>query len=222
MTETPLARAVATALHLPLLFLCGLAWLGCSTPTATSLAQTSDGKTQPLPRAGDVLQIAPDNVEGEAVVDFPGPPGQPSLRIVTGSVKLDLVAQSSGFVMGPPTWAEVVVRFSLTPKSPLRGTLTTANGIAFPSAFDSPGFQDTNNRVGFSVKSVNLEQLPSGEVVFFVRVAVRGMMDTKLMRLAYQANLLWVPGVLPTGQVPVPSPAPAPPPAAPTQLAPPK
>jgi len=187
-----------------------LGWLGCNTPTATSLSQTSDGTTRALPRTGDVLQIAPDNVEGEALVDFPGPPGQPSLRIVTGTVKLDLVAQSVGFIVGPPSWAEVVVRFSLTPKFPLRGTLTAGNGIATPAAFDSPGFSDQNSRVGFSVKSVTIEQLPSGEVVFYVRVAVRGLADTKLLRMAYQANLLWTPGVTPNGQPSVPPPAPTP------------
>ena len=190
-----------------LLLLSCLLWLGCGAPTATTLAQTSDGVTRALPRTGDVLQIAPENIEGESVVDFPGAPGQPSLRIVTGTVKLDLVAQSVGFILGPPNWAEVVVRFSLTPKSPLRGALTGANGIAAPVAFDSPGFADstTSNRVGFSVKSVTLEQLPSGEVVFYVRVAVRGLVNTQLLRIAYQATLLWTPGVLPGGGAPVPA-----------------
>ncbi|MGO9830965.1 MAG: hypothetical protein ACLPJH_12580 [Myxococcaceae bacterium] len=203
-----MARASGVPVSSLLLLLSSLGAVGCTTPTATSLAQTTNGTTQALPRTGDVLQIAPENVEGEALVEVPAAPGQPNLRIVTGTVKLDLVAQSVGFVMGAPNWAEVVVRFSLTPKAPLRGTLVSANGIAMPAAFDAPGFQDYNNRIGFGVKSVNIEQLPNGEVVFFVRVAVRGMMDTKLLRIAYQANLLWTPGALPSGQMPVP-PAPA-------------
>jgi hypothetical protein len=189
-----------------LLLLASVAWQGCHSTTSTSLAQTSDGVTRSLPRTGDVLQLAPDNVEGESIVDVPGIPGHPSLRIITGTVKLDLVAQSVGFIVGPPTWAEVVVRFSLSPKSPLRGTLNAANGTAVPAAFDAPSFPDSNARIGFSVKGVNIEQLPSGEVVFFVRVAVRGLADTTLMRIAYQANLLWTPGgAFPGGETPIPA-----------------
>ncbi len=214
------------ALHIPfppfLVVFASLGFLGCNATTPTTLAQTTDGTTRALPRTGDILQIAPDKIEGEALVDVPGAPGQPSLRIVTGTVNLDLTAQGAGFILGPPTWAEVLIRFSLTPKSPLRGTLNSANGIAVPAAFDAPGFNDTNSRVGFGVKSVTLEQLPSGEVVFFVRVAVRGLLDTKLIRIAYQANLLWTPGALPGGQTPVaPAPvAPAPVPFTPVPPAP--
>jgi hypothetical protein len=189
-----------------LVLIASVGWLGCHASTSTSLAQTSDGVTRSLPRTGDVLQLAPDNVEGESIVDVPGVSGSPSLRIVTGTVKLDLVAQSVGFIVGPPTWAEVVVRFSLSPKSPLRGTLNSANGIAVPTAFDAPSFPDVNARLGFSVKGVNIEQLPSGEVVFFVRVAVRGLSNTTLMRIAYQANLLWTPGgAFPGGETPIPA-----------------
>jgi len=209
-----LARALGIRRQCYLVVAAGLGLLGCTAQTATTLAQTTDGTTRALPRTGDVLQIAPDAVEGEAVVDLPGAPGQPSLRIVTGTVVLDLSAQSVGFVIGPPTWAEVLVRFSLTPKSPLRGTLLSGNGVATLSAFDAPAFNDPNSRMGFGVKSVTLEQLPSGEVVFYVRVAVRGLVNTRLMRIGYQANLLWTPGVLPGGQPPVPTaPPPAPPPA---------
>lgn len=187
------------------LLLASVGWLGCHAATSTSLAQTSDGVTRSLPRSGDVLQLAPDNVEGESIVDVPGVPGKPTLRIVTGTVKLDLVSQSVGFIVGPPNWAEVVVRFSLTPKSPLRGTLNAANGIAVPAAFDAPSFPDQNARLGFSVKNVTIEQLPSGEVVFYVRVAVRGLENTTLMRIAYQANLLWTPGgAFPGGEAPLP------------------
>jgi hypothetical protein len=190
-----------------LLLLASSVWVGCNPATATTLAQTSDGVTRSLPRAGDVLQLAPDNVEGEAVVDVPGAPGQPSLRIVTGTVKVDLVAQSVGFVIGAPAWAEVVVRFSISPKSPLRGTLNAANGIAAPAAFDAPAFPDQNGRIGISVKGVTIEQLPSGEVIFFARVAVRGLANTTLMRLTYQANLLWTPGgAFPGGATPTPAP----------------
>lgn len=213
-----MSRALGIRLQSFLVLWASVGWLGCNATTPTTLAQTSDGTTRALPRTGDVLQITPDNVEGEALVDVPGAPGQPSLRIVTGTVKLDLTAQGSGFILGPPTWAEVLIRFSLTPKSPLRGTLNSANGIAMPAAFDAPAFTDQNGRIGFGVKSVTIEQLPSGEVIFFVRVAVRGLLDTKLIRIAYQANLLWTPGVLPGGLLPVPSappPAPPPPPAAP-------
>ena len=196
-----MARALGVPIGPLLGLLASVCWLGCNPTTATSLQQTSDGVTRSLPRAGDVLQIAPDNVEGEAVVDVPGAPGQPSLRIVTGTVKLDLAAKSVGFVIGPPDWAEVVARFSLSPKSPLRGTLVTANGIAAPSAFDAPSFPDSNARIGFGVKAVTIEQLPSGEVFFNVRVAVRGLNNTTLLRIAYQANLLWTPsGALPAAQ----------------------
>jgi hypothetical protein len=189
-----LARALAVPVSTLLLLLASPGWMGCNPATSTTLAQTSDGVTRSLPRTGDVLQLAPDNVEGESIVDLQGAAGQPSLRIVTGTVKVDLVAQSVGFVIGPPKWAEVVVRFSISPKSPLRGTLNAANGIAAPVAFDAPSFPDENARIGFSVKSINIEQLPSGEIIFFVRVAVRGLSNTTLMRLAYQANLLWTPG----------------------------
>ena len=195
----------AIPVHSPLLLLASVGWLGCHAATSTNLAQTSDGVTRSLPRTGDVLQLPPDSVEGESIVDVPGAPGNPSLRIVTGTVKLDLVAQSVGFVVGPPNWAEVMVRFSLTPKSPLRGALNAANGIAVPAAFDAPSFPDSNARIGFSVKGTNIEQLPSGEVIFYVRVAVRGLENTTLMRIAYQANLLWTPGgVLPGGETPIP------------------
>lgn len=189
---------------LPVL-LVSAAWVGCAGTTATSLSQTSDGVTRSLPRAGDVLQLAPDNVEGEALVDFPGAPGQPSLRIVTGTVKVDLVSQSVGFVTGPPAWAEVVLRFSIAPKSPLRGTLNASNGIASVAAFDAPSGTDATGRIGFSVKGVTIEQLPSGEIILFARVAVRGLTGTALVRLAYQANLLWTPGgALPTAEPPSP------------------
>ena len=200
-----MAQRLAIPVHSLFLLLASVGWLGCHAATSTSLSQTSDGVTRSLPRTGDVLQLAPDTVEGESIVDVPGAPGGPSLRIVTGTVKLDLVSQSVGFVIGPPNWAEVIVRFSLTPKSPLRGTLNSANGIAVPAAFDAPSFPDQNARLGFSVKNVNIEQLPSGEVVFFVRVAVRGLENTTLMRIAYQANLLWTPGgAFPGGQTPLP------------------
>jgi hypothetical protein len=206
-----LARALTVLVTTLLLVLASPGWIGCSPATSTTLAQTSDGVTRSLPRTGDVLQLAPDNVEGESIVDLPGAAGQPSLRIVTGTVKLDLVAQSVGFVIGPPKWAEVVVRFSLSPKSPLRGTLNAANGFAAPVAFDAPSFPDESARIGFSVKNVNIEQLPSGEVIFFVRVAVRGLSNTTLMRLGYQANLLWTPGgAFPGGNTPAPV-APTPP-----------
>ncbi len=120
-------------------------------------------------------------------------------------MKLDLVAQSVGFVVGAPAWAEVVLRFSISPKSPLRGTLNAANGTAALAAFDAPSFPDSNARIGFSVKGVNIEQLPSGEVIFFARVAVRGLSNTTLMRLTYQANLLWTPGgAFPGGATPTP------------------
>jgi hypothetical protein len=205
-----LARALGVSCSVLFLLLASPGWVGCNPATATTLAQTSDGVTRSLPRAGDVLQLAPDNVEGETVVDVPGTPGQPSLRIVTGTVKVDLVAQSVGFVLGAPAWAEVVVRFSISPKSPLRGTLNAANGIAAPAAFDAPSFPDSNGRIGFSVKGVNIEQLPNGEVIFFARVAVRGLSNTTLMRLTYQANLLWTPGgSFPGGETPAPA-APAP------------
>lgn len=195
----------AIPVHSPLLLLASVGWLGCHAATSTTLAQTSDGVTRSLPRTGDVLQLPPDSVEGESIVDVPGAPGNPSLRIVTGTVKLDLVAQSVGFVVGPPNWAEVVVRFSLTPKSPLRGTLNAANGIVVPAAFDAPSFPDSNARIGFSVKATDIEQLPSGEVIVFVHVAVRGLENTTLMRLAYQANLLWTPGgAFPGGEAPLP------------------
>jgi hypothetical protein len=204
---------LARALGVPLpsfLFLASLSWLGCHPATSTSLAQTSDGATRTLPRSGDVLEIAPDMVDGETVVDIPGAPGQPSLRIVTGAVKLDLVALSSGFIIGPPSWAEVLIRFSLTPKNPLRGTLNAANGIALPSAFDAPAFPDTNARIGFNVRATDIEQLPNGEVIFFARVAVRGLSNTTLMRIAYQANLLWTPGgALPAAQPAAPVAPPA-------------
>jgi hypothetical protein len=203
------ARHFRVSANSLLLLAASVGWLGCHTATSTSLAQTSDGVTRSLPRTGDVLQLAGDNVEGESIVDFAGAPGQPSLRIVTGTVKLDLVSQSVGFVIGPPNWAEVVVRFSITPKSPLRGTLNAANGFAAPAAFDAPSFPDTNARLGFSVKNVNIEQLPSGEIIFYVRVAVRGLENTTLMRIAYQANLLWTPGgAFPGGEKPLP-PAPS-------------
>jgi hypothetical protein len=199
-------QRLATPVCSPLLLLASVGWLGCHAATSTSLAQTSDGVTRSLPRTGDVLQLAPDSVEGESIVDVPGAPGNPSLRIVTGTVKLDLVAQSVGFVIGPPNWAEVIVRFSLTPKSPLRGTLNAANGTAVPAAFDAPSFPDANARIGFSVKGTNIEQLPSGEVIFFVHVAVRGLENTTLMRVAYQANLLWTPGgAFPGGETPLPA-----------------
>lgn len=202
-----MARALSIPLGALFMLLACPGWMGCSPSTSTSLAQTSDGVTRSLPRTGDVLQLAPDNVEGEAVVDVPGAPGQPSLRIVTGTVKLDLVAQSSGFVIGPPAWAEVVVRFSISPKSPLRGTLNAANGIAAAAGFDAPSFPDSSARIGFSVKGVTIEQLPSGEIIFFVRVAVRGLSNTTLMRLTYQANLLWTPGgAFPPAQTPAPAP----------------
>ena len=200
-----MARALGVRFPSLLLLLASLGSAGCHPTTSTSLAQTSDGATRSLPRSGDVLQIDPDKVEGETLVDLPGAPGQPSLRIVTGTVNLDLVANSVGFVLGPPAWAEVLVRFSLTPKHPLRGTLNAANGFAAPSAFDAPSFPDSNARIGFSVKATNIEQLPSGEVIFYARVAVRGLSNTTLMRLAYQANLLWTPGgALPSGQLPAP------------------
>jgi hypothetical protein len=210
-----LSRALGICFPSSFVLIATLGFLGCTTTTPTTLSQTTDGTTRALPRTGDILQIAPDKIEGEAVVDVPGAPGQPSLRIVTGTVNLDLTAQGAGFILGPPTWAEVLIRFSLTPKSPLRGTLTSANGIAMPAAFDAPGFNDSSSRIGFGVKSVTIEQLPSGEVIFFVRVAVRGLMDTKLIRIAYQANLLWTPGALPGGQTPV-----APAPVAPTPVTP--
>jgi hypothetical protein len=200
------ARHFGVSAHSLLLLVMSAGWLGCHTATSTSLAQTSDGVTRSLPRTGVVLQLAGDNVEGESIVDFAGAPGQPSLRIVTGTVKLDLVSESVGFVIGPPNWAEVVVRFSITPKSPLRGTLNAANGIAAPAAFDAPSFPDNNARIGFSVKSVNIEQLPSGEIIFFARVAVRGLQNTTLIRLAYQANLLWTPGgAFPGGEKSLPA-----------------
>jgi hypothetical protein len=141
------------------------------------------------------------------VVDLAGPAGQPSLRIVTGTAKLDLAAKSVGFVMGPPEWAEVLVRFTISQKNPLHGTLKAANGTAAPVAFDAPGFQDANARIGFNVKAATIEQLPSGEVIFYVKVAVRGLSTTTLMRIGYQANLLWTPG----GALPA-APAPASPP----------
>jgi hypothetical protein len=200
-----LGQRLATPVHSLLLLFASVGWLGCHAATSTNLAQTSDGVTRSLPRTGDVLQLAPDNVEGESIVDMPGAAGKPALRIVTGTVKLDLVAQSAGFIIGPPNWAEVVVRFSLTPKSPLRGTLNAANGFAVPAAFDAPSFPDSNARIGISVKSTNIEQLPSGEVVFYARVAVRGLENTTLMRIAYQANLLWTPGgAFPGGETPLP------------------
>lgn len=202
-----MARALGVSCSVLFLLLASPGWVACNPATATTLAQTSDGVTRSLPRTGDVLQLAPDNVEGETVVDVPGSPGQPSLRIVTGTVKVDLVAQSVGFVLGAPAWAEVVVRFSISPKSPLRGTLNAANGIAAPAAFDAPSFPDSNGRIGFSVKGVNIEQLPNGEIIFFARVAVRGLSNTTLMRLTYQANLLWTPGgAFPGGETPAPGP----------------
>jgi hypothetical protein len=202
-----LARALGVSCSVLFLLLVSAGGVACNPATATTLAQTSDGVTRSLPRTGDVLQLAPDNVEGETVVDVPGSPGQPSLRIVTGTVKVDLVAQSVGFVLGAPAWAEVVVRFSISPKSPLRGTLNAANGIAAPAAFDAPSFPDSNGRIGFSVKGVNIEQLPNGEIIFFARVAVRGLSNTTLMRLTYQANLLWTPGgAFPGGETPAPGP----------------
>ena len=179
------------------------AWLACGAQTSTSLTQTSDGTTRALPRAGDVLQIAADNIEGETLVDLPGAPGQPSLRIATGSVKLDLSAKSVGFVLGPPEWAEVVVRFSLFPKSPMRGTMNAANGVALPTAFDAPAFPDASSRIGFAVKALNVDQLPSGEITVTVRVAIRGLSNTTLLRLGYQVNILWTPGgPLPTAEPP--------------------
>jgi hypothetical protein len=203
------SQPLAVPLSSLLLLVTSLGLMGCQATTATTLAQTSDGVTRSLPRSGDVLELAPDKVEGESIVDVPGAPGQPSLRIVTGTVRLDLLAKSSGFIIGPPTWAEVVVRFSLSPKHPLRGTLNSANGIAVPAAFDAPSFPDQNARIGFSVKGVNIEQLPNGEVIFFVRVAVRGLENTTLMQIAYQANLTWTPGgALPGGDTPVPAAAP--------------
>ena len=202
-----MTRALCVSFSTLLLLLASPGWSGCSSTTATTLAQTSDGVTRSLPRTGDVLQLAPDNVEGEAVVDVAGAPGQPSLRIVTGTVKVDLMVKAVGVVIGVPTWAEVVLRFSISPKSPLRGTLNAANGIAAPVAFDAPAYPDPNSRIGFSVKGVEIEQLPNGEVIFFVRVAVRGLSNTTLMRLAYQANLLWTPGgAFPTGATPAPPP----------------
>lgn len=198
-----MTRALVLPIGPLLCLLAGVAVLGCGAKTATTLTQTSDGVTSSLPRTGDVLNLAPDTIEGEAVVDVPGATGQPSLRIVTGTVKLDLAAKSVGFIMGPPQWAEVVVRFALSPKTPLRGTLVTANGIAAPSAFDAPAFPDNNARIGFGVKAVTLEQTPSGEVFFNVRVAVRGLSDTTLIRIAYQANILWNPG----GAMPAATPA---------------
>jgi hypothetical protein len=203
-----LARAPGVLVAAWLCTLASLGWLGCNSPTATSLAQTSDGVSRTLPRAGDVLQLTPDSVEGEAVVDMPGGAGQPSLRIVTGTVKLDLAAKSTGFIMGPPEWAEVLVRFTISQKTPLHGTLKTANAMAAPVAFDAPGFQDANARIGFNVKTATIEQLPSGEVILFVRVAVRGLSTTTLMRISYQANLLWTPG----GALPAAPTPPAPPP----------
>lgn len=204
----PVARPLGVSVSSVLLLLSSVGWMGCHATTSTTLAQTSDGVTRSLPRTGDILQVAPDNVEGESIVDVPGAAGQPSLRIVTGTVKLDLLAQSSGFIIGPPTWAEVVVRFSLSPKHPLRGTLNSANGIAVPAAFDAPSFPDQNARIGFSVKGVNIEQLPNGEVIFYARVAVRGLENTTLMRIAYQANLTWTPGgAFPGGDTPFPLPA---------------
>lgn len=204
-----MARALAIPVTPVLLLLVSAGLVACNPATSTTLAQTSDGVTRSLPRTGDILQLAPDNVEGESIVDMPGAAGQPSLRIVTGTVKVDLVAQSVGFVVGPPKWAEVVVRFSISPKSPLRGTLNAANGTAAPVAFDAPSFPDENARIGFSVKNVTIEQLPSGEVVFFVRVAVRGLSNTTLIRLGYQANLLWTPGgAFPGGASPLPAPPP--------------
>jgi hypothetical protein len=200
-----LARAPGVPAASLLSVLASLAWLGCNSPTATSLAQTSDGSSRTLPRSGDVLQLAPDSVEGETVVDVAGPAGQPSLRIVTGTVKLDLSAKSAGFIMGPPEWAEVLVRFNVSQKSPVRGTLNAANGFAAPTAFDAPAFADANSRIGFGVKAATIEQLPSGEVIFYVRVSIRGMSNTTLMRIAYQANLLWTPGgALPTASPPPP------------------
>jgi hypothetical protein len=201
--ESSLARVPGIPIGPLLCLLASVCWLGCNPTTATSLQQTSDGVTRSLPRTGDVLQIAPDNVEGEAVIDVPGAPGQPSLRIVSGTVKLDLTAKSVGFVIGPPEWAEVVARFTLSPKSPLRGTLVTSNGIAAPTAFDAPSFPDSSSRIGFGVKAVTIEQLPSGEVIFNVRVAVRGLSNTTLLRIGYQANLLWTPG----GALPATAPA---------------
>jgi hypothetical protein len=202
-----LARAPFIPVTLAPLLLAGAGLVACNPATSTTLAQTSDGVTRSLPRTGDILQLAPDNVEGESIVDMPGAPGQPSLRIVTGTVKVDLVAQSVGFIVGPPKWAEVVLRFSVTPKSPLRGTLNAANGMAAPVAFDAPSFPDENARLGFSVKNIQIEQLPSGEVIFFARVAVRGLQNTTLMRLGYQANLLWTPGgAFPGGEKPLPAP----------------
>jgi len=196
----PPASRVARSL---LCLLGAAAWLACGAQTSTSLTQTSDGTTRALPRAGDVLQIAADNIEGETLVDLPGAPGQPSLRIATGSVKLDLSAKSVGFVLGPPEWAEVVVRFSLFPKSPMRGTMNAANGVALPTAFDAPAFPDASSRIGFAVKALNVDQLPSGEITVTVRVAIRGLSNTTLMRLGYQVNILWTPGgPLPTAEPP--------------------
>jgi len=203
LTAAPAARS--------LLCLLGAgAWLACSSPTSTTLAQTADGVTRALPRAGDVLQIAPDSVEGETVIDVPGAKDQPTLRIVSGTVKLDLSAKSVGFVLGPPEWAEVVVRFSICAKSPMKGTMNAANGIVMPTAFDAPAYPDASSRIGFAVKAVNIDQLPSGEITASVRVAIRGISNTTLMRLGYQMNILWTPGgPLPTAEPPARSEPPA-------------
>jgi hypothetical protein len=195
LTAAPVARSLLRLIG-------AAAWLGCSSQTSTTLSQTADGTTRALPRAGDVLQIAPDNIEGETLVDVPGAPGQPSLRIASGSVKLDLSAKSVGFVLGPPEWAEVVVRCSLFPKSPLRGTMNAANGVALPTAFDAPAFPDASSRIGFAVKALSIDQLPNGEITASVRVAIRGLSNTTLMRLGYQVNILWTPG----GPFPSPEP----------------
>lgn len=202
-TTAPVARCL-------LCLLGAVAWLACGSQTSTTLTQTADGVTRALPRAGDVLQIAPDNVEGETVVDLPGAKDQPSLRIVSGTVKLDLSAKSAGFVLGPPEWAEVMVRFSVCTKSPLKGTMNAANGIVVPTAFDAPAYPDASSRIGFAVKAMNVDQFPSGEITVSVRVAIRGLSNTTLMRLGYQVNILWTPGgALPTAEPPAKSEPPA-------------
>ncbi len=79
-----MARALGVRCTALLLFLASPGWIACNPATATSLAQTSDGVTRSLPRTGDVLQLAPDNVEGEAVVDVPSASGGPAFALSPG------------------------------------------------------------------------------------------------------------------------------------------
>lgn len=208
-----MARALARSVGI-------IGWLsiaagpGCSTPT--NLSQTTEGVTRTFP-GGGVLNLPPETVQGESVVDVPSVPGQPSLRIVTGTVKLELAARSTSVIMGPPDWAEIIVRFPLTGRARIPGALESSNAIVYPLSFDAPGMADSNSRIGFAVSGAVVEQTPSGELNVSARVAVRGLGTTSLLRIGYQANLVWrsAPGAAAAAPAPAASTGPAPAVAAP-------